>query len=203
AAGSQPDSVAVADFNGDGVRDLAVANSYSNDVSVLLGNGDGSFQTGRNFGAGSFPTYVAGGDFNGDGVPDLVVTNAGTPPDYAGSVSVFLGKGDGSFQAAQSFGAGSYSTSVAVGDLNGDGVPDLVVANAGMYPDYAGSVSVLLGSGDGSFQTAQSLSASDRPRSVAVGDFNGDGGLDLAVAGGFGLGGGGCGDGGGRGGGAV
>src|SRR5215472_7060218 len=185
AADSQPASVAVGDFNADGIPDLAVANSYSNDVSVLLGNGDGTFQTARNFGAGSFPTYVAVGDFNGDGVPDLVVTNAGTPPDYSNDVSVLLGNGDGTFQTARNFGAGSFSTYVAVGDLNGDGVPDLVVANAGMYPDYAGSVSVLLGSGDGSFQTAQSLSASDRPRSVAVGDFNGDGKLDLAVAGGF------------------
>src|SRR5712692_9090980 len=78
-AGSLPYSVAVGDFNGDGVQDLAVANAGSANVSVLLGNGDGSFQGARNFGAGSFPSSVAVGDFNGDGVPDLAVANSGLP----------------------------------------------------------------------------------------------------------------------------
>jgi len=73
--GEFPLFVAVGDFNGDGVQDLAVANGNSNNVSVLLGNGDGSFQGARNFGVGVFPRSVAVGDFNGDGVQDLAVAN--------------------------------------------------------------------------------------------------------------------------------
>ena len=75
AVESHPQSVAVGDFNGDGVSDLAVANGSSNNVSVFLGNGDGSFQAARSFGASSFPYSVAVGDFNGDGVLDLAVAN--------------------------------------------------------------------------------------------------------------------------------
>src|SRR2546428_586060 len=89
-AGVSPLSVAVGDFNGDGHLDLAVANSDSDNVSVLLGNGDGSFQTARNFPTGSLPRSVAVGDFNGDGHLDLAVANNTVP----GTVSVLLGNGD-------------------------------------------------------------------------------------------------------------
>src|SRR5712692_9857149 len=85
-AGTNPYSVVVGDFNGDGVQDLAVVNINSASVSVLLGNGDGSFQGARNFGVGSGPLSVAVGDFNGDGVQDLAVAN--TSP---ANVSVLLG----------------------------------------------------------------------------------------------------------------
>src|SRR5215472_11490103 len=117
-AGVSPFSVAVGDFNGDGLADLAVANNRSNNVSVLLGNGDGSFQAARNFRTGSFPASVAVGDFNGDGIPDLAVAN-----ESSNNVSVLLGNGDGSFQAARNFDAGSGPLSVAVCDFNGDGLP--------------------------------------------------------------------------------
>src|SRR6516164_3432733 len=102
-AGSSPWSVAVGDFNGDGTPDLAVANWGSANVSVLLGNRDGSFQAARNFGAGSRPQSVAVGDFNGDGVQDLAVANFGPCDDFCvgSSVSVLLGNGDGTFKAAQ------------------------------------------------------------------------------------------------------
>src|SRR5262249_57760912 len=95
-------SVAVGDFNGDGVLDLAVANGGYNDVSVLLGNGDGRFEVARSFGTGSCPISVAEGDFDGDGVLDLAVANYSS-----NTVSVLLGNGDGSFQVARSFGASS------------------------------------------------------------------------------------------------
>jgi FG-GAP-like repeat/Bacterial Ig-like domain (group 2) len=98
---------------------------------VLLGNGDGTFQTAVNYATGSGPPSVAIGDLNGDGYPDLVLANYGISPDFQGSVSVLLGNGDGTFQPAVNYEAGTSSDSVAIGDLDGDGHPDLVVANWG------------------------------------------------------------------------
>src|SRR5438876_590519 len=119
-AGRYPSSVAVGDFDGDGHLDLAVANG--DNVSVLLGNGDGSFQTARNFPAGSLTVSVAVGDFDGDGHLDLAVANYGHPSNGdPGGVSVLLGNGDGSFQPARNFPDRSSPSSVAVGDFNGDG----------------------------------------------------------------------------------
>src|SRR5207302_39262 len=110
AAGRSSDSVAVGDFNGDGRLDLATANFDSNDVSVLLGNGDGTFQAALTFAAGSGPSSVAAGDFNGDGKLDLAVASRGSS-----LVSVLLGNGDGTFQAALTFAGRSSTSSVAVG----------------------------------------------------------------------------------------
>jgi FG-GAP-like repeat len=134
AVGSRSASLAVGDFNGDGVADLAVVNNCCANVSVLLGNGDGTFQAAQNFSVGGEPLSVAVGDFDSDGKLDLVVANSGS-----NSVSVLLGNGDGTFQPAQNFGAGSGPVSVVVGDFNGDGVADLAVAN-----DFSNNVSVLI-----------------------------------------------------------
>jgi hypothetical protein len=176
--GSQPDSVALGDFNGDGRPDLAVANSGSNTVSVLLGNGDGTFQAARNFGVGNTPDSVAVGDFNRDGRPDLAVANF-----YGNDVSVLLGNGDGTFQAASNFSVGGLPASVAVGDFNGDGRPDLAAAIAYQNTTTNGdSVDVLLGNGDGTFQAPRAFTVGVAPTSVAVGDFNGDGRPDLVTA---------------------
>jgi hypothetical protein len=172
AAGTQPYSVAAGDFNGDGKLDLAVANNTSNNVSILLGNGDGTFQAAANYAAGSQPASVAVGDFNGDGKLDLAVAN-----NISNNVSVLLGNGNGTFQTAVNYGAGSQPKSVAVGDFNGDGKLDLAVAN-----NISNNVSVLLGNGNGTFQTAVNYGAGSQPKSVVVGDFNNDGKLDLAVA---------------------
>jgi hypothetical protein len=173
--GVEPYSVAVADFNGDAVFDVAVANRLSNDVSVLQGRGDGTFEAPRHFAVGSFPLSVAAGDFNGDGTPDLTTANM-----HPGNVSVLLGNGDGTFQAARDFIAGAEPSSVTVGEFNSDGVPDLAVANRGGWGD--GSISVLLGNGDGSFQSPRNFAAAARPWSVSAGDVNADGSLDLVVA---------------------
>jgi hypothetical protein len=169
-----PWSVATGDFNGDGVPDLVVANAGSDNVSVFLGNGDGTFRGTTRVPAGNSPWSVAVGDFNDDGLADLAVVNHM----YYGNVSVLLGNGDGTFMAPQTFAVDSYPSSVAVGKFRGVGMPDdLAVANFN-----SGSVSVLLGIGDGTFLAPQNFGADGFPRSVAVGDFNGDGKLDLAVA---------------------
>ena len=183
AVGEWPISVAVGDFNGDGHFDLAVADHNINApsagaVSVLLGNGSGGFSAapGSPFAVGNNPSSVAVGDFNGDGHSDLAVANF-----EGNSVSVLLGNGSGGFSAASGspFAVGQYPTSVAVGDFNGDGHPDLAVANAG-----GASVSVLLGNGSGGFSAAPGspFAVGNKPVSMAVGDFNGDGYRDLAVA---------------------
>src|SRR6266851_5186419 len=115
-AGSNPVSVVVGDFNHDGIPDLVVANHGSNNVSVLLGKGDGTFGAAVHYAAGTGPNAVAVADLNGDGKPDLAVVNAGKA-----SVSVFLGNGDGTFHAAVHYPAGASPSSVAVGDFNRDG----------------------------------------------------------------------------------
>lgn len=174
AVGTFPASVAIGDLNGDGKRDLAVANTGSDNVSVLLGNGAGGFGKARNFAAPSAPRSVAIGDLNGDGKRDLAVADAGS-----NSVSVLLGNGAGGFGAATSYAVGRYPDSVAIGDLNGDGKPDLVVGNSGSSEK---SVSVLLGNGDGSFRAAGYVGLGTGPTAVAIGDLNEDGIPDLAVA---------------------
>ena len=186
-AGLNPHSVTVGDFNSDGNFDLAVANETSANVSVLLGRGDGTFQPAVNYCAGSNPESAVVADFNGDGRPDLVVANAGSfvayMPRTGGSLSVLLGNGDGTFQAAVNYAVRTYPQSVAVGDFNGDGKPDLAVANRDPESIYTGgSVSVLLGKGDGNFQPAVIYDAGPGPRSAKVSDFNNDGKLDLVIA---------------------
>jgi hypothetical protein len=145
-------------------------------VSILLGNGDGSFGAPVIYTVGVQPYGVAVGDFNRDGIPDLVVANYGS-----GTVSVLLGNSDGSFQDARNYAMGAFEPeAVAVGDFNGDGIPDLATAN---YVYASGTVSILLGNGDGSFQPARTYATGgSMPNSVAVGDFNGDGTLDLVLA---------------------
>src|SRR5437870_369768 len=110
-AGFLPYSVAVGDFDGDSKPDLAVTDSGNNQVSVLLGNGDGTFQAFRNFSVGTFPRSVAVGDLDRDGTLDLAVADSGS-----NEVSVLLGNGDGTFQTVRNYAAGSLPFSVTVGD---------------------------------------------------------------------------------------
>jgi hypothetical protein len=186
SAGVRPTSVAVGDFNGDGIPDVVVTDGGDNlghgqGVSVLLGNGDGTFQAPRTFSAGDEPWFVAVGDFRGAGILDLAVANTGALGGSP-SVSVLLGNGDGTFQAAQNYGVGTNPLSVAVGDFRGAGILDLAVADAGDLTGQGQGVSVLLGNGDGTFRPARTIPAGSIPESVAVGDFRGNGILDLAVA---------------------
>ncbi|WP_445635253.1 hypothetical protein NSTC745_07193 [Nostoc sp. DSM 114161] len=167
-----PISIAVEDFNGDGKLDLVTANSTSNKVSVLLGNGTGGFGTASNFTVGTSPQSVTVGDFNGDGNLDLVAAN-----NTSNNVSVLLGNGTGGFDTATNFSAGTSPQSVTVGDFNGDGNLDLAVTNR-----TTSKVSVLLGDGTGGFGNPTDFTVGTNPQSVTVADFNSDGKLDLAVA---------------------
>jgi hypothetical protein len=176
---NNPTGIAVGDFNGDGIADLAVANNGSSEVSVLLGKGDGTFQPQQTYPVGVQPSGVTVGDFNGDGIADLAIVNeCGNGNGCQGTVSVLLGKGDGTFQPQQTYAVGANAIGVAVGDFNGDGIADLAVVNNGENP---GTVSVLLGNGDGTFQLQQKYTTGFGSNWVAISDFNGDGIADLAV----------------------
>src|SRR5215472_11792190 len=180
ASKNGPSSIAVGDFNGDGKLDLAVSNYGDNSLAVLLGNGDGTFQAPQTTPVGTNPAQVVVGDFNGDGKLDLAVSSIAN-----GTISVLLGKGDGTFLPPLVTPAGPNPWYFAVGDFNGDGKLDLAVDDYGCSLDCNSSpsntVTVLLGNGDGTFLPGSSLTVGNGPAGVAVGDFNGDGKLDLAV----------------------
>ena len=185
-------SVAIGDVNGDGKPDLVVTNASSNTVGMLLGNGDGTFRPAVVYGSGGLiPGSVAIADVNGDGKPDILVANVcgNGDPNCDGSVAVLLGNGNGTFQTAVTYSSGGVGAeSVAVADMNGDGKPDLLVADncIGIGPCAKGrtaGVGVLLGNGDGTFKPAVTHSSgSGSPiYSIAVADVNSDGKLDLLL----------------------
>jgi hypothetical protein len=187
--------VSVGDFNGDGILDLALAfNGYPSDnVQIMLGKGDGTFSI-----SGSVPLPLGSNsfiveDFNGDGIPDIAffeqTTSGILVPHY---ISIYLGNGDGTFQVnpVTTTLMTNVIASIAVGDFNGDGILDLAVESSNpawragmMHPPAPYILSILLGNGDGTFSTALSPMGGTGNTSIGVGDFNGDGILDLADGG--------------------
>jgi len=194
SGGQNAFSVVASDLSGNGHLDLVLANQCADNncsngvVAVLLGNGDGTFQTAVTYGSGGLYTYsLAVADVNGDGIPDIVAANNCKNNNCTnGEVSVLLGNGDGTFQTAVSYNSAGVTTlSVAVADVNGDGHPDIVLADQCNNSNNctSGQISVLLGNGDGTFQTAVGYSSGGvNASAVAIGDVNGNGSPDLVVA---------------------
>jgi hypothetical protein len=179
--------VTLADANGDGKLDSLVADG-DYDLYIGYGNGRGGFRGERIIEDGSQggPIRVAVADLNGDGVPDLVGLDSAAG-EMSGNVFVKLGKKPHGFEPFKFFPPGGCNpSSIAVGDLNHDKIPDLVVANTGCG-DHTGHLGVLLGKGDGTFYKAVTYAAGVRPYSVVLADFNGDGNLDVAVATDYGI----------------
>ncbi|MGA2887977.1 MAG: VCBS repeat-containing protein [Terracidiphilus sp.] len=177
-------AVAAADLNGDGKTDLIAVICATQSLSILLGNGDGTFTQGSTPSVSGCPSSVAVGDFNGDGIPDLAVAINTDQTGVPSSVDILIGNGDGTFTAkAESPATGDNPISIVAADFRGNGILDLAVANLYVDTGQPGTVTVLLGNGDGTFTpTAVSPVVGILPYSIAVGDFNGDGIADLVTS---------------------
>lgn len=178
--GESPGSLAIGDLTGDRKPDLAVANEAADSVSVLLNLGDGTFEQRRDYPTGRAPVSVAIGDVNGDGSRDLTIANFVVPDanvvGVPGTVSVLLNSGDGGFRPKIDYPTGQRPQQVVIGDLTGDGKPDLATGNR------SDTVSVLTNKGNGTFEPPVGYRAGSGPRAIAMADLSGDGRPDLATA---------------------
>jgi sugar lactone lactonase YvrE len=171
--------VIAADFNGDGLPDLAISNEFSNTLSVLIGKGDGTFsQTNVTVPTNFAPFSMAAGDFNNDGKLDLAVASTS-----GGTASIFIGNGDGTLTSTTSLATNGYLASIVAADFNGDGKIDLAVGNATNLDGGPSTVQIFSGNGDGTFTSqGPGLPMTGDPVSMSVADFNRDGVADVAVA---------------------
>jgi hypothetical protein len=172
-----PVAATVGDFNRDGIPDIAIA-TYDGSVALFRGIGDGTFRDAQYWPAGNVLLDIAEGDFNGDGNLDLAVLQGGPPP-APSSVALLFGDGHGSFRAPIFIGAGDGCTRIAAGDLNGDGKLDLAVSDKSA--SGAGYLALLIGNGDGTFQSPSFLTTGNSPALILITDLNGDGITDLVA----------------------
>ncbi|MBL7992118.1 MAG: VCBS repeat-containing protein, partial [Candidatus Kapabacteria bacterium] len=172
AVGTNPSDIAAGDFDGDGDIDLAVSNAGTNNVSILLNTGTGSYAAAVNYAAGTQPYGITAGDFDNDGDLDLAVANRTT-----NNVSILLNNGAGVYAAAVNYAVGTFPNVIVAGDFDGDGDLDLAVAN-----NTTNNVSILLNIGTGAFAAAVNYAVGTLAIGVTCGDFDGDGDLDLAVS---------------------
>jgi hypothetical protein len=186
ATGNLPSSIAVADFNNDGISDLAVVNQGDNTIGIYLGNGDGTFKPPTLLPTGAKPTSIAAAAFDSssNAITDLAITNSAD-----NTLETFIGDGKGGFTKGATYATGLTPVYVASADLNGDQILDLVVADSGTVAtdtnSVINSVSLFLGNGDGTFGTAAAarfdFPAGMNPTSIAIADFNQDGIPDMAI----------------------
>ena len=171
--GINPDAIVAGDFNEDGAMDVVTANLFSHTISFVPGNGQGGFGAPAEFASGVSPQSVVAADFNGDDQLDVATPNTATD-----DVSVFLGNGDGTFDMAVHYDVGDTPRFLRVADFNGDNVPDLAAANSG---SFGGTVSVLLGAGDGTFGAQMVFTTGSGTDALATGDFDKNGTMDIAA----------------------
>lgn len=203
AVTGHPTQIAVADVNGDGNLDLVSVNTDTATISVMLGNGDGTFRPAKNISTSPAPFSIALGDFNGDGKIDAAIAfcsmgqNSAIPfrhdscSESPVPPQLLLGNGDGTFQPSVSIpNVVGATNSIAARDVNGDGKLDLVIVTSQPYPSlrtvYSSVLEVLLGNGNGTFKppAGYAINYPQLPgNNIAFGDFNGDGKLDIVVAG--------------------
>ncbi len=180
--------VAVADFTGDKILDIAATDNFNGLVQVFIGKGDGTFTTSS---ASAYPTDSTAsnpvglivGDFNGDGKPDLAVVNNYGSPASSAKISILINNGKGGFNPAVTYALSTVATEITAADVNGDGKLDLVVPLYGTSTTAGSAVAILLGNGNGTFQAEKDVSLGTylNPYDAAVADLNGDGKVDLAV----------------------
>ncbi len=171
--GINPDAIVAGDFNEDGAMDVVTANLFGNSISFVPGNGQGSFGAPTEYASGISPQSVVAADFNGDDQLDVATPNTATD-----DVSIFLGNGDGTFDTAVHYTVGDTPRFLRAADFNGDNVPDLAAANSG---SFGGTVSVLLGAGDGTFGAQMVFSTGSGTDALATGDFDKNGTMDIAA----------------------
>lgn len=170
---TNPNAIAVADLNGDGRQDMAVATDTNDVVSVLIGNGSNQFAAAVNYATGDFPSDVEAGDVDGDGHVDLVVVN-----NFSDDVSVLLNNGDGTFAAPQHFAVGDVPIRAALGDLDADGDLDIAVVGSRFT---APNTFVLFNDGNGAFTLAPTMQSANPPSDVELADIDGDNDLDMVL----------------------
>ncbi len=175
--GDRPFGVTCADLNGDSIADLTVTDTNSDNISVLMNNGDGTFTSAVDYIVGDFPVAVTAGDFDRDGDVDLALAN-----DHSDNISVLLNNGNGTFSSKTDYAVGDGPCSIKTADLNSDSNLDLMVANK-----WDQSVSLLFNNGNGTFVRAADYIVGKYPGSITCGDFNRDTKADLAVGAGYSL----------------